>query len=347
MAKALYLLFDRTGEARYKDAADRYAIFTFTFPRDPIAPFDDHQRAIWRSRTSDRPLINNAASFQYGNALDPAYRQFRRHNPDEDCFDARADSLFDWLQTRRTHRGHAYNLGYAPQDPSIPDWAFTDDLRMVGTGLVGYYELTRRPDVLDSALRLSDYYLRSYRPGTPDGAFVETLGTWCIGPWPTIVSVEHFEGIQMDQAGWGFSARGAVEFLTRLHALLPADHPRAALMRDRCVRSVRWQFSCQFENGAVGMHAQDDEWLGMTAAALLAYDDVRQAGWVDGELASALVPKIEQATAWLLDNATEEMIDAGGYRKVTGRSTPWPAENSVWLLAWTVEGLLRLQKPLA
>ena len=46
-------------------------------------------------------------------------------------------------------------------------------------------------------------------------------------------------------------------------------------MRDRCTRSVEWQFSCQFPDGAVGMHTQDDHWLGMTAAALLAYDHIR------------------------------------------------------------------------
>jgi hypothetical protein len=113
-------------------------------------------------------------------------------------------------------------------------------------------------------------------------------------------------------------------------------------MRERCVRSVQWQFSCQFDDGAVGMHTQDDHWLGMTAAALLAFDDLRKVHWVDAALARSLDPRATRAKQWLLDNATEEMIDQGGYRKVTGRTNTFPPENLVWLLAWTIEALLRL-----
>ena len=61
------------------------------------------------------------------------------------------------------------------------------------------------------------------------------------------------------------------------------------------------------------MHAPDDQWLGLTAAALLAYDDLRR------------------AQAWLIDNATDEFIDESGYRKVSGRSRPRPGENSLGL----------------
>jgi hypothetical protein len=146
----------------------------------------------------------------------------------------------------------------------------------------------------------------------------------------------------MDKAGWGFSARGAVEFLTRLHALLPPDHFRRDLMRARCSRSVQWQFSCQFDDGAVGMHTQDDKWLGMTAAALLAYADIKQVGWLDGDLDDLLRPRAARAKQWLLENATEEFIDCGGYRQVTARTEPRPGQNLVWLLALTVVALLRL-----
>ncbi len=341
MARALYELFERTAEPGYKAAADGYAIFSFVFPRDPVEPFDDPRQAEWLRRSTERPLVNNSASYQYGNAL-AAYADFCRHNPAENGFSARADAVFEWLQRRRTDRGQAYELGYRATDPGIPDWAFTDDLCLVGTGLVDFCRLTRRPDVLSAALRLGDYFLRPHVPGVSDGAFSESLGTWCISPWPVTVRVEHFSDVQLDQAGWGFSARGGVEFLTRLHALLPADHPRTALMRDRCTRAVRWQFSCQFADGALGMHAQDDQWLGMTAAALLAYDDLRRIKWVDSRFAKWIEPRARRAQAWLIDNATDEFIDQGGYRKVSGRSRPWPGENSLWLLAWTVEALLRL-----
>jgi hypothetical protein len=340
MARALYALFERTGEVAYKTAADRYAIFSFVFPRDPVEPFGDQRRTEWLRRSTDRPLVNNSASYQYGNAL-AAYADFCRYNSQENGFSARADALFEWLQQRRTDRGHAYLLGYRPSDPAILDWAFTDDLGQVGTGLVAFYTSTARSDVLQAALRLGDYYLHAHMPGAPDGAFVESLGTWCISPWPVTVPVEHLSDIQLDQAGWGFTARGGVEFLTGLHALLPIDHPRAELMRDRCTRSLRWQFGCQFDDGAIGMHAQDDKWLGMTAGALLAYDGIRRAGWLDNDLAADIDPRAAKAKTWLIDNVTDEFIDQGGYRKVTGRSRPWPPDNMLSLLAWTVEALLR------
>ena len=355
MARALYQLFDRTANQRYKTAADRYAIFTIGYPRNPVAPWDDRLRNVRvERRLLDNPqeLFNpqganhhNSRSWMYGSALDPALSEFRRHNPEDDCFDAVGDALFDWLQAHRVDRDQAYNIGYPPgvaPDAAVPDAAYTDDLRQAASGLVGYYELTRRPEVLDSAVRLADFFLRPHQPGSADGSFVESLGTWCICPWPVVARIEHFSDVRLDQAGWGFSARGIVEFLSRLHALLPVDHPRAELMRDRCTRSLRWQFTCQFANGAVGMHGQDDEWLGMAAAAVLAYDDVRRAGWLDDAAIGELKPKVDAASRWLVENATEEFIESGGYRKITGRSTPWPPENTLWLLAWTLEALIRL-----
>jgi len=355
MANALYVLFARTGDQRYKAAADRYAIFTFGYPRNPVAPWDDRLR---NTRVEHRLLASpderfsprganqhSSRSWLYGSALAPALREFRRFNPDDDCFDAIGDALFDWLQSHRIDRGHAYNVGYPPgsASASISDAAYTDDLRQAGSGFIGYYELTRRPAALDAAVRLADYFLRTHHEGSPDGSFVEALGTWCICPWPVVARIEHFSDVRLDQAGWGFSARGVVEFLTRLHALLPADHPRAELMRQRCTHSVRWQLSCQFPNGAVGLHGQDDEWLGMAAAAILAYDDVRRAGWLDTATEREFGPRVRAAADWLIANATDEFIDQGGYRAVTGRSTPWPPENTVWLLAWTVEALVRLE----
>lgn len=364
MAQALYMLYDRTGNEIYKQSADRYAIFSFSYPRDPVPPVDDRQRrkrltrimesegsteAGWAANQRDPRISNHPQSraWQYGAALYPALFAFRQHNPDEDCFDARMEALFDWLQFHRTELGHAYNIGYPPAhclDPAITDAAYTDDLRMVGAGLVGYAMMTGRTEGLERALLLADYYLRPHSEGLAEGAFLEEIGTWCIGPWPIPINIEHFTEFRVDRAGWGWTARGAVEFLTMLHSQLPAQHGRAALMRDRCIRSVRWQFSCQFADGAVGMQTQDDAWLGMTAGALLAWRDIQRAGWVDAALQSELGGKVALAKAWLVANTTTEMIDAGGYRRVTGQTSPWPPENLVWLLAWTVEALLSLHE---
>ena len=57
-----------------------------------------------------------------------------------------------------------------------------------------------------------------------------------------------------------------------------------------------------------------------------------------------LQPLVHKAQRWLLDNVTDEAIGNGGYRQITGRSSLRPAENCLWLLAWTVEALLRLSE---
>lgn len=357
LAQALYLLYECPDERRYLDAADRYAVFSLAYPRDPVAPVEDRQRRLRLEQmliaepntTPDPRLLNNvmSRSCMYGTALHPAYSGFRTHHPDDDAFDAAADAHFDWLQRHRTDRGHAYNVGYVPadiSDPAVTDAAYTDDLRLAGAGLVGYYRLTGCQEALDSALHLADYYLRAHQTGKPDGAFVESLGTWCIGPWPYTLSCEHIPLVRMDQSGWGWTARGAVEFLTLLHGCLPANHPRAGLMRDRCIRSTKWQFSCQFPDGAIGMQTQDDKWLSMTAAALLAFADIKQQGWIKEAAADGLAPRVALARDWLLRSATEELIDAGGYIKVTGRTTPIPREGLAWGLAWTLQALLRLDE---
>jgi hypothetical protein len=269
MAGALYRLYERTGAAAYKTAADGYAIFALIFPRDPVEPFADFRQSVWLRRSSEPSPVNNCASFQYGNALS-AYADFWRHNPEEVGFSARADAVFDWLQRRRTDRGDAYEPGSRLSGPSMLD-DLRDDLRMVAGGLIAYFEVTRRPDVLDAALRLADYFLRQSAP-----------------------------------RDWGLFPRGVVSFMCRLHAALPPDHPRAALMRERCVSVVRWQLGDDYPNGRV--------------AAFLAYDDVMRAGWLDASMVTELP----------IENIADEAIAAGG-----------TTERSLGLLAWTIEALLR------
>ena len=229
--------------------------------------------------------VEGAASYQHGGAL-VCYRELCRRNPDEPWFSARADGLFDWLQRRRVERGYVYDPGYVPPD-------LVDDLALVGGGLVAYYEQSGRQEALTSALRLSDYFLRAHHAGSPDGGFSESQGTW---------------------VGGALGGRGAVAFLTGLRRALPPDHPRAALMRDRCLRSVHWQLT------------RGDESPGGAAAALLAYDDLRRVGWVDDESAAALGPRAEEAVGWLLEGGAGEPDSRGG---------------SVGELAWVVEALLR------
>ena len=54
LAQALYRLFERTNDARYKEAADRYAVFSFSFVRDPVPPVADRQRNLRLSQRMER-----------------------------------------------------------------------------------------------------------------------------------------------------------------------------------------------------------------------------------------------------------------------------------------------------
>ena len=354
LGTALYRLYEKTNHEPYKDAADRYMIFMMCFPRSPVEPDNDRRRDVlyeewWEKGIAERldpRILNNtlSRSAHHGWGL-RAYAQFRDANPEEDCFEACAEAFYDWLKFFETDLGHGYNIGYPPtrcSDPNVTDGAFTDDLLQVGHGLVDYCRLSRRPEVLADALRLADYYLRPHEKGMARGAFIESLGTWCIGPWPVEIAAEHLPVIRVDEHGWGFSATGAVRYLTKLHALLPDDHARLSCMKARCCASVRWQLiDCQFDDGAVGMTAQDDKWMGMTAGAILAYLALRDAGWIDPSLSKELAPRAKKAARWLIEKVDEQMIADGGYISVTGRTKPYPPENLAWLQAWTIEALLR------
>ena len=69
----------------------------------------------------------------------------------------------------------------------------------------------------------------------------------------------------------------------------------------------------------------------------------KSVGWVDNAFAADIDPLAHKAKEWLIDNVTDEFIDQGGYRAISGRSRPSPPENSLWLLAWTIEALLRIE----
>ncbi|HXG24317.1 MAG TPA: hypothetical protein VNJ09_07180, partial [Chthonomonadales bacterium] len=53
-------------------------------------------------------------------------------------------------------------------------------------------------------------------------------------------------------------------------------------------------------------------------------------------------PKALAARDWLLEHVTAENVDSGGYFKETGEAEPRPPENLAWLLAWTLEALVRI-----
>lgn len=328
LATALYRAFERLGDQRYKEAADRYLAFTFAAMTDPL---EGEQKL-------DRPSY----PFMYGMAL-AAYEDFRTHNPAESSFDAKAASIFDWVSRFRWDNGSWFRNGYGNAELGVVDCGFSEDNLNIGRGLVAFFALNGREDVLEQAEGLAGYYLTDLEPGTYDGIWSDELGTWAVSP-TSIDTFEHFTKRPGSLVAWGFTVVGTIEYLSRLAAVTKRDELRDRIA-DRCAASMRWQFDvCQFDDGALGLADRDDKWLGMTAGAILSFLRCRDAGFLNDDEVARYRTRALAARDWLLANCTPEMIDVGGYMKVTGRSEPRPPENLAWMLSWTLQAIVRLDE---
>ena len=314
---SLYRAYEATGMEAYKAAADRYTLFYMGWIREP----------------------EHVHSAHYGLAL-AAYRHFRRHNPREKLFDARAASLLDYLLTFRWDQGSYFRNGYA--DGGMADAGNSNDNCEIGRGLTAYYELTKAPEVLVEAEGLARYFTTEVKPGTYQGCWSSKLGTWVVAPTAND-RFEHFENQPASKTGWGFTSVDAIEYLTELAAATEQEDLKSDIGRV-CTASMQWQFdACQFDDGACGMSGRDDKWWGMTAGAVLSYLRTRDAGFLSEQDVALYRPKAAKARDSLVEEATEETLRSGGYLRVTGKSRP-KLDNQAWLFAWCLDALLRVDE---
>jgi hypothetical protein len=328
MAIGLYQAYAVTNELAYKTGADRAITFYLACMRQPPTG----------GQRQDYPSY----PYQYGMAL-AGYAPFRRYNADEDSMDGKAAALYEWLSLWKWPEGSFYRNGYGSPKHGVVDSANSDDNCHMGRGLMGYYAVSRRSDVLYDAEGLARYYLTEAKEGSYDGCWSSDLGTWVVAP-TVIDSFEHFRAQKSCAMGWGFSSVGAIEFLCQL-ASATRDVFLKVPISEKCARSMRWQFdTCQFEDGACGMRGRDDKWVGMTAGAILSYLRVREAGFLTEEYALKYRDAALKAADWLLRHLDAESVESGGYFRVTGDSEPRPPENQLWMLGWTLEALTRLRE---
>lgn len=314
---SLYRAYLATGVEAYKTAADRYVLFYMGWMREP-------------------ELVHSA---HYGLAL-AAYRQFKRHNPKEKLFDARAASLFQYALAFRWDKGSYFRNGYA--GGGMPDAGNSNDNCEMGRGLIAYYDLTEDPKVLTEAEGLAAYFTTEVEPGTYRGCWSSELGTWVVAPTASD-RFEHFENTPASRTGWGFTSVDAIEYLTELAAATRRQDLKTDIARV-CTASMKWQFdACQFDDGACGMSGCDDKWWGMTAGAVLSFLRTRGAGFLSATDVARYRPKAQAARDWLVAHATEETLKSGGYHRVTGKSRP-KLDNQAWLFAWCLDALLRVDE---
>ena len=158
MSRALYRLFQATGNESYKTAADRYSLFLINALHDPPTPFTNTIEIGGVRRTS------LSSSWMYGKALAPCYEEFCKHNPNEDFLERKAITLYRWLQQHRRDDSY-FGVGYPAPNVS-PDCQNSCDLGEVGYGLMGYYAISKRPEVLQDAIGLARFFLTDYKEGS-------------------------------------------------------------------------------------------------------------------------------------------------------------------------------------
>jgi hypothetical protein len=328
--RALYRLYQATGEATYKAAADRYATYLMNTVYDPPTPLSNIVTIDGQARHS------LSSAWMYGKALSPCFEWFSLLNPNEGAYELKAYALYRWLQRHRRPDSY-FGVGYPTG--KYPDAQFSCDLGEVGTGLMGFYKISRYRPALDDAFGLAKFFLTDYQEGTGNGVWSPKLGVWLVGPWPG-GGAEHFTDQQFNTTAWGWSALVAGEFLLRLR-----EHTQDAALRSdidsKCVSAFRWCMdNCQFEDGAHGMFGLDDKWVGQGAAAILLYLQLKGLNAVPADVDQQYRPKIDKSWRWLLANTAPDTYPADGYVRVTGRTSKKPPENLLWMMAWTVEALL-------
>ena len=89
--RALYRLFQATGEAQYKAAADRYATYLMNTLHDPPNPYGS------RVEINGHSVHSLSAAWMYGKALSPCFEWFSVMNPREGAYDQKAYWMYKWL----------------------------------------------------------------------------------------------------------------------------------------------------------------------------------------------------------------------------------------------------------
>lgn len=246
--EALYRVCDVTGRDGYAAVADAHAQYMCRVP--PSSP-----------------------SWALGNALESIGLYCARRGANDLMREAVARFIAAVRQRQvdvTTLDGVTYRhvpCGYGVGDAADAGW--TNDLSLLGAGLVWAYEVTGDQTILDDAISFAEYFVQPWRPEAlgPDGywrcgTWRDDLGSWVIGP-------AHFSGFEStnayaDETSWVFSTESCTDFLTRLHR-----HHHDPRYVECCAKAAEWVFeSCQFDDGGIGMCGRDDKWYGLTACAL-------------------------------------------------------------------------------
>ena len=312
--EALYRISRMTTDDRYRRVADAQGHY--------MAHSISKQHPMWA----------------IGNALE-LLGIYHQEHPLDDALVGPAMDLVEILRGRRVRitTVDGVNFGHFPCGYGVlkaKDAGWTNDLSMVGSGLVWAYEMTKDKTILEDAVSFAEYFVQPWRPqalGTDGywrcGTWHEQIGSWVIGP-------SHYTGFEStdvfaDEASWVFSTMTCIDFLMRLYRHRP--DPR---FLDRSLRAAQWTFrACQFDDGSVGMCGRDDKWLGFTgdavtqAALLRAHLSDKGEAWPD------LYRKAGRAHGYLCEKLAAANLETHGVEWVNRKSSTDPLVNVAMLWA--------------
>jgi hypothetical protein len=305
--------------------------------RDWVAAADAHV-AFWTASVKE-----SHPTWAYGNALEAIGLHHAFHK-DQSPYAARAKEIVSWARRRKvevrlpdgTTFGH-FPCGYGVFKAKDAGW--TNDLSMVGAGLVWAYEATGDETILADAVSFAEYFVQPWRPNAVGkdgywqcGTWRDTVGCWVIGP-------SHYTGFEStnrfaDESSWMFSNLTCTDFLMRLYR-----HKPDRRYLDRCVKAAGWSFrECQFPDGALGMCGRDDKWLGFTGVAVSMVAKIAP-HLPAGDDRPALLQGAQRAKAYLDANLQTADVRTHGVHWVTRTTSIDPLVNvgMVWtyaLLGW-------------
>jgi hypothetical protein len=292
-----------------------------------------------------RSIARQHPTWAIGNALE-LIGLHRQEHPQDDTLVPTAKMLVEALRARRVNVttldgvtfGH-FPCGYGVLKAKDAGW--TNDLSMVGSGLVWAYEMTRDTTILNDAVSAAEYFVQPWHPQALGddgywrcGTWHEGIGSWLIGP-------SHYTGFEStdvfaDEASWVFSTATCIDFLLRLYR-----HKRDPRFLDRSLRAAQWTFrACQFDDGAVGMCGRDDKWLGFTGHAVTEVALLRphvpetDNAWPD------LQRRTQRAQRYLSEKLAMAKLENHGVEWVNHKSSTNPLVNVAMLWAGSLLGWL-------
>jgi len=329
LVENLYRVGEMTGNARYRSVANSHVQYMAKMIRE------DHPTWAW------------------GNALE-TIGLFHAYNPQDDGLVECARRVLTWARKRSvritTCEGVTflhYPCGYG--FPYSKDAGWTNDLSMLGSGIVWAHELTDDDSLLRDAVSFAEYFVQPWRPDSVGddgywhcGTWRDDLGSWVIGP-------AHYTGFESteaygDETSWVFSTLTCTDYLTRLYR-----RRRDPRFLNRCLRATKWAFEhCQFSDGAVGLCERDDKWLGSTGDAISQVAMLKPLVPSDSAEFKELLEGARRSFNYLREEFPKARIEEHGVKWVTHRTSLDPLVNvgMLWasaVLGWLNAGSLGLQ----